>query len=69
MRDIDVLNDSDRSSVLHPFAQLKDFATGKSGPPTIMTGGKGIRVQDASGRLLYGCAGDSITHRILLRLN
>ena len=50
MRDIDVLNDSDRSSVLHPFAQLKDFATGKSGPPTIMSGGKGIRIQDATGR-------------------
>ena len=50
MRDIEVLIDSDRSSVLHPFTQLKDFATGKSGPPTIVTGGKGIRIQDATGR-------------------
>ncbi|HEY0938737.1 MAG TPA: aminotransferase [Steroidobacter sp.] len=50
MRDIDVLIDSDRGSVLHPFTQLKDFATGKSGPPTIVTGGKGIRIQDATGR-------------------
>jgi L-2,4-diaminobutyrate transaminase len=58
MRDIDFLIDSDRGSVLHPFTQLKDFATGKSGPPTIVTGGKGVRIQDATGRsYLDGFAG------------
>jgi L-2,4-diaminobutyrate transaminase len=50
MRDIDALIDSDRRSVLHPFTQLHDFASGKSGPPTIMTGGQGVRVRDATGR-------------------
>ena len=40
----------DRSTVLHPFTQLKDFATGKIGDPTIVTGGQGVRIQDAEGR-------------------
>ena len=40
----------DRASVLHPFTQLKDFATGKAGEPTIVETGKGIRIQDATGR-------------------
>jgi L-2,4-diaminobutyrate transaminase len=39
----------DRSSVLHPFTQLKEFATGKIGDPTIIVGGKGIRIEDAQG--------------------
>ncbi|MFA1621989.1 hypothetical protein ACDY96_03920 [Rhizobium mongolense] len=30
IKDID---EKDRNSVLHPFTQLKDFATGKLGPP------------------------------------
>ena len=50
MRDSNFLIDCDRTSVLHPFTQLKDFATGKAGPPTIVTSGKGIRIQDAAGR-------------------
>jgi 4-aminobutyrate aminotransferase-like enzyme len=39
----------DRASVLHPFTQAKDYASGKAGDPTIITGGKGIRIQDAKG--------------------
>jgi L-2,4-diaminobutyrate transaminase len=46
------ISDMDRRSVLHPFTQLKDFATGKAGDPTIVTGGKGIRIQDANGNQL-----------------
>lgn len=40
----------DRASTLHPFTQLKDFATGKTGEPTIVETGNGIRIQDATGR-------------------
>jgi L-2,4-diaminobutyrate transaminase len=40
----------DRSSVLHPATVLKDFASGKLGDPTIVAGGKGIRIHDAQGR-------------------
>ncbi|MGY3591812.1 L-2,4-diaminobutyrate transaminase [Bradyrhizobium sp. USDA 4341] len=50
MTDIKTIAELDRSSVLHPFTQLKDFATGKLGDPTIVTGGKGIRIEDAQGR-------------------
>lgn len=52
IRDIRDIADMDRRSVLHPFTQLKDFATGKTGDPTIVTGGKGIRIQDAKGNQL-----------------
>ena len=48
--DIDAIAELDRQSVLHPFTQLKDFATGKLGAPTIVETGKGIRIQDATGR-------------------
>ncbi len=48
----------DRNSVLHPFTQLKDFASGKMGDPTIVETGKGIRIQDAHGnQLIDGFAG------------
>lgn len=40
----------DKAAVLHPFTQLKDFATGKAGDPTIMETAKGIRIKDAKGR-------------------
>lgn len=50
--DIRDIADMDRRSVLHPFTQLKDFATGKTADPTIVTGGKGIRIQDAKGNQL-----------------
>ncbi|MDA9455984.1 hypothetical protein XI00_17405 [Bradyrhizobium sp. CCBAU 21359] len=50
MIDIKTIAELDRSSVLHPFTQPKDFAKGKLGDPTIVTGGQGIRIQDAQGR-------------------
>ncbi|MGY4281715.1 L-2,4-diaminobutyrate transaminase [Bradyrhizobium sp. LM2.7] len=49
MNDIKTIAKKDRASVLHPFTQLRDFATGKIGDPTIVTGGKGIRIEDAQG--------------------
>ncbi|MFB9984908.1 aspartate aminotransferase family protein [Mesorhizobium kowhaii] len=52
------ISEKDRNSVLHPFTQLKDFATGKLGEPTIVETGKGIRIQDAHGnQLIDGFAG------------
>ncbi|WGR72971.1 MULTISPECIES: aminotransferase [unclassified Bradyrhizobium] len=50
MTDIKSISERDRSSVLHPFTQLKDFATGKLGDPTIVTDGKGVSIKDAEGR-------------------
>ncbi|MCA1510425.1 aminotransferase [Bradyrhizobium sp. NBAIM01] len=49
MNDIKTIAEKDRATVLHPFTQLKEFATGKAGDPTIVTGGKGIRIEDAQG--------------------
>ncbi|MDE5458828.1 aminotransferase class III-fold pyridoxal phosphate-dependent enzyme [Bradyrhizobium sp. CSA112] len=49
MIDIKTIAKLDRSTVLHPFTQLKEYASGKSGDPTIVTGGKGIRIEDAQG--------------------
>ncbi len=52
------ISEKDRNSVLHPFTQLKDFATGKLGEPTIVETGNGIRIQDAYGKqLIDGFAG------------
>jgi len=48
--DVAAIGALDRASTLHPFTQLKDFATGKLGEPTIVETGKGIRIQDATGR-------------------
>lgn len=50
MTDIKAIAEQDRATVLHPFTQLKEFATGKVGDPTIVVGGKGIRIEDAQGR-------------------
>src|SRR5579859_5568084 len=50
MQNVRTLGEMDRASVLHPFTQLKEFASGALGDPTIVTGGKGIRIQDAAGR-------------------
>ncbi|RAZ84735.1 aspartate aminotransferase family protein [Mesorhizobium hawassense] len=56
--DIKDISQKDRNAVLHPFTQLKDFATGKLGDPTIIETGEGIRIQDAHGnRLIDGFAG------------
>lgn len=49
MTEIKTIAELDRASVLHPFTQLKDFATGKIGDPTIVSGGKGIRIEDTQG--------------------
>ncbi|MFK4719207.1 L-2,4-diaminobutyrate transaminase [Bradyrhizobium niftali] len=50
--------EKDKKSVLHPFTQLRDYATGKLGDPTIIETGKGIRIKDAHGReLIDGFAG------------
>lgn len=52
------ISEKDRASVLHPFTQLKDFATGKLGEPSIIETGKGIRIQDAHGKqFIDGFAG------------
>jgi L-2,4-diaminobutyrate transaminase len=50
MTDVKSIAQLDRASVLHPLTQLKEFACGKLGDPTIVTGGKGIRIEDAQGR-------------------
>ena len=50
MTDIRTIAQLDRSSVLHPLTQLRDYASGTLGDPTIVTGGNGIRIQDAQGR-------------------
>lgn len=56
--DIKDINEKDKSSVLHPFTQLKDYATGKLGEPTIIETGEGIRIRDARGNeLIDGFAG------------
>jgi hypothetical protein len=39
------ISELDRASVLHPFTQLRDFATGKAGDPTIVESGTGIRIR------------------------
>ncbi|WP_128932015.1 aminotransferase [Bradyrhizobium zhanjiangense] len=52
------ISEMDRRTVLHPFTQLKDFATGKLGDPVIVETGKGIRIKDARGvELIDGFAG------------
>lgn len=50
MTDFKTIAEFDRSSVLHPFTQLKEYASGKIGDPTIVSGGKGIRIEDTQGR-------------------
>ncbi|MCC8942110.1 aminotransferase class III-fold pyridoxal phosphate-dependent enzyme [Bradyrhizobium sp. Arg68] len=50
MNDVRTIAERDCSSVLHPFTQLKEFASGKIGDPTIVVGAKGIRIEDAQGR-------------------
>jgi L-2,4-diaminobutyrate transaminase len=40
----------DRGAVLHPFTNLKDFASGKLGDPTVIETGQGVRITDATGQ-------------------
>lgn len=49
MTDYKKLEQADKDHVLHPFTVLKDYAEGKSGNPRIVTGGKGIHIQDQNG--------------------
>ncbi|MBP5858717.1 aminotransferase class III-fold pyridoxal phosphate-dependent enzyme [Marivibrio halodurans] len=52
------LEEMDRQSVLHPFTQLKQFASGELGGPRIVEGGEGIRIRDTKGNeLIDGFAG------------
>jgi L-2,4-diaminobutyrate transaminase len=51
MNELSRIADLDRGATLHPFTQLKDFATGKSDPVIIETA-KGVRIQDAAGNSL-----------------
>jgi L-2,4-diaminobutyrate transaminase len=58
MNDLARIAELDRRTVLHPFTQLKDFATGELGDPTVVETAKGIRVTDATGKtLIDGFAG------------
>ncbi|MBL4803612.1 MAG: aminotransferase class III-fold pyridoxal phosphate-dependent enzyme [Alphaproteobacteria bacterium] len=49
MTDFKHLEQADKDHVLHPFTVLKDFSEGKTGDPRIVTGGKGIHIQDQNG--------------------
>jgi L-2,4-diaminobutyrate transaminase len=50
MIDLSRIAELDRANTLHPFTQLKEFATGKLGDPTVVESGKGIRITDADGK-------------------
>ncbi|RWA65468.1 aspartate aminotransferase family protein [Mesorhizobium sp.] len=49
MANVAEIAEMDRKTVLHPFTYLKDYASGGI-HPTIVETGKGVRIQDASGR-------------------
>ncbi|MDN3274337.1 aminotransferase [Frankia sp. RB7] len=49
MIDIEAIAKLDRASTLHPLTDLKGYALGKVAT-TIVTSGKGIRIEDAEGR-------------------
>ncbi len=58
MNDLARIAELDRRTVLHPFTQLKDFASGKLGDPVVVETAKGIRITDATGKtLIDGFAG------------
>jgi L-2,4-diaminobutyrate transaminase len=42
----------DRTTILHPFTELKRFSSGEAGEPRIIAGGAGIRVRDRDGNEL-----------------
>ncbi len=52
MTNIKAIAEMDRRTVLHPATQLHDYASGALGDPTIVTGGSGIRIEDATGQSL-----------------
>ena len=58
MFDLSRIAELDRANTLHPFTQLKEFATGKLGDPTVVESGEGIRITDAAGKtFIDGFAG------------
>lgn len=50
--DFEKLAQADKDHVLHPFTVLKDYSEGKTGDPRILTGGKGMNIQDYNGKNL-----------------
>lgn len=46
------LKQADRDNVFHPFTQLHDHASGKSGGPRIIDSGQGVRINDSEGNSL-----------------
>ncbi len=57
------LQSLDRATILHPFAQLRQFSAGELGEPRIMAGAEGIRVRDRDGReLIDAFAGRYCVH-------
>jgi L-2,4-diaminobutyrate transaminase len=40
----------DRASLIHPFTTLKQFSSGESGGPCLVTDAEGIRIRDRDGR-------------------
>src|SRR5262245_27471129 len=48
--DTAALQQMDRASVLHPFTQLKQYASGEAGGPRIITSAEGVRIRDSEGR-------------------
>ena len=46
----DSLERLDQASLIHPFTSLRAYAAGESGPPRIVTGGKGAWIRDQNGR-------------------
>ena len=58
MTDYRHLEQADKNHVIHPFTHLKDYSEGKTGDPRIVTGGKGIYIQDQHGsKILDAFAG------------
>ncbi|HKT73696.1 MAG TPA: aminotransferase [Steroidobacteraceae bacterium] len=53
----------DRQTLVHPFANLKQFSSGAAGEPHIVASGQGIRVRERDGReLLDAFAGRYCVH-------
>ncbi len=52
------LEEMDRQSVIHPFTNLKDYASGAAGDPRIVETGEGVHITDRTGRtFIDGFAG------------
>ena len=53
----------DRGSVLHPFTHAKDYASGKAGDPTIITGGKGQGIIGVTFAIIFAGAAAAVAKR------